>query len=81
MRKVSKEQQERNAMRKEEANTRLYRIKTRPKFILSPLILPSNLKPKTRVMPRPRTRTMMKHRIVPSRIVPNMAPRPRVSVN
>jgi hypothetical protein len=51
---------EREAMAKEEANARSYRIKSRPKITLSPLLLPSSLKPKKYTGPKPRTRAVTK---------------------
>jgi hypothetical protein len=51
---------EREAMAKEEANARSYRLKSRPKITLSPLLLPSSLKPKKYTGPKPRTRAVTK---------------------
>ena len=50
---------EREAMAKEEANARSYRIKSRPKITLTPLLLPSSFKPKY-TGPKPRTRAITK---------------------
>jgi hypothetical protein len=51
---------EREAMAKEEANARSHRLKSRPKITLSPLLLPSSLKPKKYTGPKPRTRAVTK---------------------
>jgi len=53
---------EREAMAKEEANARSHRLKSRPKITLSPLLLPSSLKPKKYTGPKPRTRAITQKR-------------------